>query len=541
MCMGNLMKNQYCSYYTNSDHITNYMVNMLGIKKDHLVLEPSAGEGVFIDKILETNTPLHIDALDIDQNAISKMKAKYTGLPMVSVRETDTLLDDKLNELAPIEIWLKNADTLTDRQLDFFSKSEGHYDRIIGNPPYGAWQEHSKREILKKKYQGMYVKETYTLFLLRCLSLLKVEGKLSFIVPDTFLFLNMHRKLREILFTSSKIEEILLFPSKFFPGVSFGYSNLSIITLGRSNREDAENNIVRILKGFNKPDELDFAFCNNLPDHIIEYKVKQSKILNNPDNRLIIADREIQKIIEHSNCSLGDIAKVVTGFYCGDNKKFIRARSSEVKGAKGYSIIDTCKVYEDMTINGIDIEEAYIPYFKSSPKSEFILEGVDWFIRWDKSTIDFYKNDKKARFQNADFYFEKGVAIPMVKSSKIKAVIMEGYVFDQSIVGIFPNEKKHFKYLLAFMNSDLASRLIHAINPTANNSANYIKLIPFVAPNKSQLQQISEDVTDILKKISVGDSGAAKQIMSKINLTIEKIYFDSEKECYRNKKNYAIR
>ena len=46
------MKDIYCSYYTESDDITSYMARKLGIKDSDLVLEPSAGEGIFIDELL---------------------------------------------------------------------------------------------------------------------------------------------------------------------------------------------------------------------------------------------------------------------------------------------------------------------------------------------------------------------------------------------------------------------------------------------------------------------------------------------------------
>ena len=46
------MKDTLCSYYTNSDEITSYMVNRLGISNNDVILEPSAGEGIFIDELL---------------------------------------------------------------------------------------------------------------------------------------------------------------------------------------------------------------------------------------------------------------------------------------------------------------------------------------------------------------------------------------------------------------------------------------------------------------------------------------------------------
>lgn len=205
------MKNIYCSYYTNSEAITAYMTKRLELQAGDRILEPSSGEGIFIESILNEEKNVEIEALDMNFQAIEVLKRKFVNnKQVVEIRETDTLFDS---------------------QLDMYAMFNGYYDKVIGNPPYGAWQDYDRRKELKRKYKGYYVKETYSLFLLRCLSVLREDGILSFIIPDTFLFLNMHENLRKTLLRNAEILEVLIFPSKFFPGVSFGYSNLSIITL----------------------------------------------------------------------------------------------------------------------------------------------------------------------------------------------------------------------------------------------------------------------------------------------------------------------
>lgn len=82
-----------------------------------------------------------------------------------------------------------------------------------------------------------------------------MHGRLSFIIPDTYLFLNMHSRLRELIISNTKIDEILIFPSRFFPGVSFGYSNLSIITLERCGKKTALEHTFRVIQGFNSSSE----------------------------------------------------------------------------------------------------------------------------------------------------------------------------------------------------------------------------------------------------------------------------------------------
>lgn len=68
------MKDQFCSFYTNSEDITFYMSSRLGIHDGDIILEPSAGEGIFIDEVLKTKKKVHIDALDINDDAISVLQ-----------------------------------------------------------------------------------------------------------------------------------------------------------------------------------------------------------------------------------------------------------------------------------------------------------------------------------------------------------------------------------------------------------------------------------------------------------------------------------
>lgn len=522
------MRDRFCSYYTNSKDITAYMVSKLNIANNDIILEPSAGEGIFIDEVLETNKTVQIDALDINGDAVSILKKKYEDNSAVVVRETDTLLDKQLDLYSISQLWLKQTDTLFDKQLDMFSSLGGHYTKVIGNPPYGAWQDYEKRDVLKKKFAGHYVKETYSLFLLRCISVLRMHGRLSFIIPDTYLFLNMHSRLRELIFSNTKIDEILIFPSKFFPGVSFGYSNLSIITLERCDKKDALEHTFRVIQGFNSSCEFSKLLGDEkeYPENLQIFNFKQNDILENEQCRVILAESKTSALLFHSEEKLGDVADVVTGFYTGDNLKFIRTASKDVKGAKNYDVIDPSTITHCTSIYGIpDFEEGYVPYIKSAAKRRYVRQSDEWFVRWDKETIDFYNKNKKSRFQNSSFYFKTGIGIPMVKSSTIRAFLMENHVFDQSIVGIFPKDSSKLYYLLALMNSDVINKLIHVINPTANNSSNYIKQLPYIEPTLYVLEEITGMVKAVIAFESKADYESADRLHNVINTIVSKIYF----------------
>lgn len=101
---------------------------------------------------------------------------------------------------------------------------------------------------------------------------------------------------------------------------------------------------------------------------------------------------------------------------------------------------------------------------------------------------------------------------------------MADHVFDQSIVGIFPKDDSKLYYLLALMNSDTINDLIHAINPTANNSSNYIKQLPYIEPCAAILEDITRMVEKVISFELNADYENADRLHSEINTIIGQIY-----------------
>lgn len=490
-------RREFCSFYTESDPILTYMVKKLGIVPGDSILEPCAGDGIFIDKLLTSpDKNFNIKAIDLNPKAVEGLKNKFSA-NNVSVQQADTLLDF-------------NDDLFGDRSFLF--------NKIIGNPPYGAWQDIKKRGLLKKIYGG-YVKETYTLFLRKCIDLLKKNGRLVFIIPDTFLALHMHKDTREKILRNTKIEEIVLIPSNFFPGVNFGYSNLCIISFIKSIED--KNNVINIVSIKNSIDDLYKIADGNYAVADDFQSVSQDEILKSTDYSFLLGGtKEVRNFIKDYKVKLGDIADCVTGFCSGDNKKYIRVKNPDLKGSKGYSTSIPTEVEFDFLnqkslLDGLSGKKKYIPFLKSANSS--FLKQTEWFVRWDNDTVHDYKNNKISRFQNSRFYFQEGIGVPMIKSAKTHAILLEKRLFDQSIVGIFPKNKKYQNYLLAFLNSDACSHLIKIINHTANNSANYLKRLPIIIED-DYLKEIDLIVKGIL------DGGNLELGLLEVNRIFNRIY-----------------
>lgn len=466
----------YQAYYTKSDPIVNYMVSLLSLKGSEKILEPCAGDGVFIDPIVKIFPDVQIDAFELNDNSYSNLLVKYSDFENINIKKTDTL---------------------TDVDLQFLCSMGGGYDAIIANPPYGAWRDQEERRKLKKSYNGFYAKESYSLFLYRCIEALNDKGKLVFIIPDTYLNLHMHKDIRKYILTHTKIKEISLFPSSYFPGVNFGYANLSIIALEKCiNQKTTLENEFSIIKGFSKVEELG---SNN--DNIQTFNLKQKDVLNAPDYSFATnGDKPIIDCFNLAESKIGDICDCVTGFYSGNDKDFLKVRNKTIRNSKRYESVNLDLVEfncDASLVDGLTNGKEYVPIVKGGNRKYY--KPDDWFMNWSSEKVDFFKSDKKARYQNSSYYFRKGIGVPMVSSSSITGALVENRLFDQSIVGIFPKDETFLYYLLAFFNSPTCNKLIRTINSSTNNSSNYIKKIPFLEPKNQVLVKVNERIKIILE------------------------------------------
>jgi phospholipid N-methyltransferase len=481
------------------------MINKLSLVSNSVVLEPCAGNGIFIDALLNTGKKIEIDAFELDPNEATKLIKKYKKYNNISIRNEDTLLND-----------------------DFISGASKKYDFIIANPPYGAWQNYEKRKSLKNIYPNLYIKETYSTFLFLALSLLKENGRLVFITPDTYLNLHMHTFLRKFILKNSLVEEIAIFPSSFFLGINFGYSKLSIITLVKSNNPNAiMNNQIKIIDDYKEP--IDLIINSNSRTIFL----KQEDVYNNFSHAFILSrDKYLLNLLKNSKIYIGDIANCVTGIYTGDDKKFIKVKGHSIKNSRKYKIISEDEINEEAIpdLNGFE-KNIYIPIIKGGNTK--YIKNNNWYINWSKDAVFYYKTNRKSRFQNSQFYFKQGIAVPMVSSNCVTASIINNRIFDQSIVGIFPKKSIYVFYLLAFFNTNICTKLLRLINPSVNNSSNYIKKLPIIIPEYSALTHINFLMETILSLKKKDEN--TEFVENEINNIFEYIFYENKYENIKNK------
>ena len=120
---------KYQAFYTKSTPIVDYMVQKLSLKPNDKILEPCGGDGVFVESIIYENEYAYIDIYELNEKSIKVLNEKFSYLPNVKIKHSDTLLDE---------------------ELIFNSSFGGIYDKIIANKRIVAVHELFGNICLKK-------------------------------------------------------------------------------------------------------------------------------------------------------------------------------------------------------------------------------------------------------------------------------------------------------------------------------------------------------------------------------------------------------
>jgi adenine-specific DNA-methyltransferase len=171
-------KNKFGQYFTPAI-VADFMIDLANIQPDAAILEPSCGEGVFLEML------------------------KNRGFHQVIAYEIDS-------ELA--------TDYENVRYESFISANiQEKFDVIIGNPPYIRWanlDDILKEELIQNALWNKYFNslcDYLYIFILKSIELLKEGGQLVFICPEYWLSTTHSLGLRNYMVKNGYFEEIYHF------------------------------------------------------------------------------------------------------------------------------------------------------------------------------------------------------------------------------------------------------------------------------------------------------------------------------------------
>jgi len=177
-------------YYTPSD-IASYIAKWVSKKNPSKILEPSCGDGAFIEAIAQYSDGVSLSAFEIDPLEASKAleKSKLGSFKKTEVKDTD-FLEWSLSKV------------LSRQEL---------FDAVIGNPPFIRYQflpenfqEHSERIFSALGCRFTKHTNAWVPFILASIALLKPGGRLGMVVPSEIIHVMHAQSLRTFLGSECK-------------------------------------------------------------------------------------------------------------------------------------------------------------------------------------------------------------------------------------------------------------------------------------------------------------------------------------------------
>ena len=284
------------AYYTPLQ-LANAMVSLVASQNITNVLEPSCGDGVFLDSLallgLINDIP-NITAVEIETDEVEKVGNKYKNNKNVHV---------------------VNADF-----LDFYQRVYGKetYDLILGNPPYIRYQylTEEQREMQSSILTSHGMKSNklinaWVAFLVACVQLLSENGKIAFVIPAEILQVAYAEDLR--LFLSNQLSKITLltFEQLVFPDIE----QEILVFIGEKDKEEKG---IRIIELSNLEDFKKLDLNSNGFQKLKHVKEKWTKYFVSADEiKVIQSIRDDKRFTKFS-----DLALINVGITTGNNTYF---------------------------------------------------------------------------------------------------------------------------------------------------------------------------------------------------------------------------
>lgn len=344
---------------------------------------------------------------------------------------------------------------------DFKAQHQGNsvtkYDYIIANPPYNCHEVsyiRNNKSSLKKLFEvGVY--NMYSLYLSAIIDMAKEGCLIGVIISDSFLTATYHSKLREKIFNTCSIHQLILCPTDLF-WTQKADVRTCILILQKGTQYQSKIKIADRCSGVEE-------FKNILKNRNLKEVDLCSIKLGHGAQILVDVDPSIVNLFS-AYPALGSLYKCVTCISTGNDSIYL-----SMTPKKGYTT----------------------PFYKNPASRKFIASEDAYLI---DDYLNISKKDKNFMVRNKDLIGKEGIAC-----SSMGLPFSAVYLPHDAVTGvnatIFP-PSEDINWLLAFLNSSLVTYLIRGVLIRSNMvTSGYVSSLPII--------NFSQQEKDLLANISM--------------------------------------
>ena len=203
------------------------LISLVKPKLGEKIIDPASGAGGFLSSAFQYLSKNNVPTKDIVSNIYGIEKDSYlaklaaTRIAMMSLTECNIQCGDSL-------AWVNDKDE------KLKTKSDGYFDIVLTNPPFGKnivsttkevqktfdlgydWKFDSNKNSYERNGKLQLNVPPQVLFVERCINLLKEGGRLGMVVPESLITSRSYSYVVEFMRSRGEFEAVLGMPEDFF-------------------------------------------------------------------------------------------------------------------------------------------------------------------------------------------------------------------------------------------------------------------------------------------------------------------------------------
>lgn len=483
------------------------------VLRDVKVLDPACGSGAFLvkvfDYLLAENKRVVDVIVDLSHGEAELFNDEASIKELLENNIYGVDLNPESVEITKLSLWLKTAirgkklvnlknnikcgnsliddpEVAGDRAFKWEEEFKeimdaGGFDVIVGNPPY-VYAREKISEAEKSYYNehfdtSEYQLNTFVLFSEKSAKLLKENGYLGFIIPNSILKISSITKLRKFLLDNGAIKYIIQLFGQSFEGVNV---ETIIFVFQRAGK----GNIVKCLDIY-EPSELNEENYR---------KVNALKWKKDPEYRFQVSiDEKAEELLEkirNKSLSLETYFFVSTGLKAYQTGKGRPKQTKETVLSRPFDYIDK-------------VDEETFPYLDGKSIGRWVNYGHSYWLKYGSHL---------AEPRSFKVFSQPRILVREITSKHPKSLICtymeETYLNNLSIINVLAREEnQNLKTLLAILNSALISFYFQKTTPKSERKMfpkiilRDLKKIPIKLPDDEKAFSEKTDLMLSLNKL----------------------------------------
>ncbi|OQR09659.1 SAM-dependent methyltransferase [Ligilactobacillus salivarius] len=357
------------------------------------------------------------------------------------------------------------------------------YDVVVTNPPYmGSANMNAKlTKLVKKKYPDSK-RDLFAVFIERCNQMVKKDSYYAMVTQHSWMFLSSFEKLRDKLLENDIVNMAHL-GARAFEEIGGEVVQTTTFTVRKSNIKDYNGKYCRLI-GATSQEEKEKMFLNGKNCYVTDQN-NFSKIPGNPV-AYWVSDKLIK--VFKAGILLQELAISRNGMKKGNNEKFLRLWWESNNDLICFDVKD---------ISGaVSSNKKWFAYNKGGGARKWYGNN-DYIVNWENRGHDIFVNAKQDKRNVQDYpdelKFTPSVTWSLINSGTPTFRYKQGNLSDIAGMSFYKAHDK-LKYLLAFCNTNVASKILKLIAPTMNFQAGDVGRLPIL--QRKQDEEVIKKIVD---------------------------------------------